>query len=190
MNTKRFITATAIAAAVVGSGIAGANVGGFDDVPDNHTHAAGIGWLVQNGITSGCDADSYCPSDAVTRAQMGTFFHRLSGNAQGVAPSVNATTIDGVDSADLVRSIERVSATADLVNDTVENVSVACPAGKEAISGGYEIKASQNGAVSTDWYAMVDQAQANGAGWTISIRTLDDAPHNAFVTVTATCAAV
>lgn len=190
MNTKRFLTATAIAAAVVGSGIAGANVGGFDDVPDDHTHAAGIGWLVDNGITSGCDADSYCPDAPVTRAQMGTFFHRLSGNAQGIAPSVDATTVDGVDSADLVRSIERVSSSVQLTDDSFENVSVACPAGKEAIGGGYQIKATENGGLSSEWYAVADQAKPDGTGWTISVRTLDGGLLDAFVTVTATCAAV
>lgn len=190
MNTKRFLTATAIAAAVVGSGIAGANVGGFDDVPDDHTHAAGIGWLVDNGITSGCDADSYCPGDAVTRAQMGTFFHRLSGNAQGIAPSVNATTIDGVDSADLVRSLQRAEAEVALDDDTFENLSATCPAGTEALGGGYRLLTHDGGPVSSDWYAAIDQPATSNAGWSVSVRTLDDAPHDGFLTVFVTCAAV
>jgi hypothetical protein len=191
MNTKRALVATALAATVVGLPAAAlANVGGFDDVPDNHTHAAGIGWLVDNDITSGCDADSYCPSDNVSRAQMGTFFHRLSGNAAGVAPSVNATAIDGLDSAELVRSFEVVSGTLALDNDTFENVSVACPAGKAAVGGGYQIQLSQNGAISEDWFAGASRPTNDGLGWVVSVRTLDGAVHDAFVTVTATCAAI
>jgi hypothetical protein len=190
VNIKRTIAATALAATVVGLPAAAlANVGGFDDVPDNHTHAAGIQWLVDNGITAGCDADSFCPSDGVTRAQMGTFMHKLSGNA-GVPPSVNATAIDGIDSADLVRSVEHVSATLQLTNDTVENVTVNCPAGKEAIGGGFSLKTTQNGGASTEWYAVSSRPTDDGTGWTMSARTLDDAPHDAFAEVFATCAAV
>ena len=37
----------------------------------------------------------------LSRAQMGTFMCRLSGNC-GVAPSVDATTVDGLDSTDFL----------------------------------------------------------------------------------------
>ena len=75
----------------------------FDDVPDDSTHAAGIEWAVDNGITLGCgDGTNYCPGDAVTRGQMATFLHRISGHAPGVAPSVDADTVDGFDAAELM----------------------------------------------------------------------------------------
>ncbi len=63
---------------------------GFDDVPPGHTHEAGIEYLVDTGITQGCDSDSYCPEDSLTRAQMATFLYRSSGNDPATSPSVNA----------------------------------------------------------------------------------------------------
>lgn len=68
---------------------------GFSDVPDDSPHVAGITYVKGAGITSGCTPSTYCPDQAVTRGQMATFLYRSSGNAPGVAPSVNAATLDG-----------------------------------------------------------------------------------------------
>jgi hypothetical protein len=76
----------------------------FTDVPHASTHATGISWLSGTGVTSGCSATRYCPDDAVTRGQMATFMHRLSGNAAGVQPMVNAATVQGLAAADLIRA--------------------------------------------------------------------------------------
>lgn len=67
----------------------------FDDVSDGSTHAPGIEWLAGTGVTAGCGGNDYCPGDPVTRAQMATFMHRLSGNAPGIAPSVDAASVGG-----------------------------------------------------------------------------------------------
>ncbi len=69
----------------------------FDDVSDTGTHTPGIEWLAASGVTAGCGNNNYCPGDSVTRAQMATFMYRLSGNASGIAPSVNAASVDGMD---------------------------------------------------------------------------------------------
>lgn len=55
--------------------------GGFTDVPAGSPFYADIGWLVSNGITGGCAADPprYCPTGAVTRAQMASFLVRALG---------------------------------------------------------------------------------------------------------------
>ncbi len=74
----------------------------FDDVTDSETHAEGIEWVAASGVTSGCGGGNYCPTANVTRAQMGTFMCRLSGNC-GVAPSVDADTVDGFGANDLIR---------------------------------------------------------------------------------------
>lgn len=68
----------------------------FDDVPADQTHEDGIGWLVDHGVTIGCEPGAYCPSDPVRRDQMATFLWRLSGNAPGVPPSVDAATVAGM----------------------------------------------------------------------------------------------
>jgi hypothetical protein len=185
-TTKKALTATAIAAALVGTGVAAA-VGGFDDVADDNPHAEGIQWLVDNGITVGCDADSFCPSDNLSRAQMGSFMFRLSGNDPDVDPSVNATLLDGVDSTAFVQGVETVSTSLALENDTFENVVVTCPAGKVAIAGGYQLRLSEDGAISSVWYAAADQPTTDGDGWVASVRTLDGAAHDGFATVFATC---
>lgn len=48
---------------------------GVGDVADS-THAGAIGALQRAGITQGCTATRYCPTDGVTRAQMATFLQR------------------------------------------------------------------------------------------------------------------
>jgi hypothetical protein len=75
----------------------------FEDVTPGSTHAPGIDWLVGAGVTAGCNQAGtlYCPGDGVTRAQMATFMHRLSGNAEGIAPSVDAATVEGLTAAEL-----------------------------------------------------------------------------------------
>lgn len=98
------VTATALAGAMIlSAATAVAAAGQFGDVAPDHPHASGISWLVDQEVTAGCgDGSDYCPSDDVNRAQMATFLHRLSGHAPGIAPSIDAATVQGLDPADLV----------------------------------------------------------------------------------------
>ncbi len=74
----------------------------FADVSDSSVHAEGIEFMKDSGVSVGCqDGTVYCPDDPVTRAQMGTFMYRLSGNDPATAPSVNADRVDGLDAEDL-----------------------------------------------------------------------------------------
>ena len=189
---SRFITRRAIAgsilaaAALVGTaGVAHAAFG-FDDVNENDTHADGIEWLVANGITAGCDADSYCPQQPVTRAQMATFMHRLSGNSNTL-PSVNAETLQGLTLDQLVQKPELVTESVALTNDMFENVTVSCTGAEYAISGGYQVTVSQNGAISDDWVVAASRPTNDNSGWVVSVKTIDGAAHNGYVTVYATC---
>ena len=92
--SKRAAFIVAVALLLVIPGIAGATHI-FTDVVDGSTHAEGIEYVADVGVTSGCgDGSTYCPNDSVSRAQMGTFMCRLSGSC-GVAPSVDADTVDG-----------------------------------------------------------------------------------------------
>ena len=75
----------------------------FNDVADSHTHADGIDWMADSGVSIGCGSGDYCPDDVVTRAQMGTFMYRLSGNDPATAPSVDAATLGGNAASDLIR---------------------------------------------------------------------------------------
>lgn len=64
----------------------GATSGPFLDVPANHLYVEEITWLVEEGVTAGCNApfgDRFCPDDPVTRGQMASFLVR----ALDLAPS-------------------------------------------------------------------------------------------------------
>lgn len=75
----------------------------FTDVLPGDVHDPGISCLAEPAVTSGSTAQEDCPNEPVTRAQMGTFMHRLSGNAGGIAPSVDAATLQGL-------SVEQIQA--------------------------------------------------------------------------------
>jgi hypothetical protein len=105
---KRKVGAVAIGVAGVITGLASAASAGharFVDGPFG-VHEAGVHFVAEAGVTSGCSRDGsrYCPDGGVTRAQMATFMHRLSGNAE-VPPSVNAAALDGVTLDDLVATL-------------------------------------------------------------------------------------
>lgn len=73
----------------------------FPDVPPGYVHAPGIDWVADAGITAGCGGGDYCPTNPVTRAQMATFLYRASGHAPGIAPSIDAATVQGLGPDDL-----------------------------------------------------------------------------------------
>ncbi len=47
------------------------------------SHEANINALAAAGVTTGCSAESYCPGDAVTRAQMASFIARALATLEG-----------------------------------------------------------------------------------------------------------
>lgn len=51
----------------------------FDDVPPGNLFFQHIEALAASGITSGCDANSFCPNAPLTRAQMATFLAEALG---------------------------------------------------------------------------------------------------------------
>ena len=114
--SKRAALIIGVALLLVIPGVAGATHI-FTDVVDGSTHAPGIEWVADNGVSTGCgDGSTYCPNDAVTRAQMGTFMCRLSGNC-GVAPSVDAATAIDADTVDSYHANELIRFSGDSVNN-------------------------------------------------------------------------
>ncbi|MBA2279683.1 MAG: collagen-like protein [Actinomycetota bacterium] len=74
----------------------------FGDVPEESVHADAIAWAAANGITLGCDdAGNFCPTDEVTRAQVASFLHRLSGADPDTGPIVDAATVGGLTPTEL-----------------------------------------------------------------------------------------
>ena len=64
-------------------------VGVFSDVPISNPHAGFIEELARRGITGGCGAGIYCPTNPVTRAQMATFLTKTWGFTSNVTPAGN-----------------------------------------------------------------------------------------------------
>lgn len=80
----------------------------FHDI-ETTVHQAAIVAIWEAGITTGCDAENYCPLDPVTRAQMATFLNRAmdlpAAGSAGYAdvngasvhePAINAITAAGI----------------------------------------------------------------------------------------------
>lgn len=60
----------------------------FTDVPAAHWSSAWIHAAVQEGISSGCGSDKFCPGDSVTRAQMAVFLLKTKlGNSYNPPPA-------------------------------------------------------------------------------------------------------
>ena len=130
--TRRSVVIGGIVGLLAIAGVAAATHR-FSDVVDGSTHAPGIEWVADAGVTSGCgDGTAYCPDDAVTRAQMGTFMHRLSGNAPGIDPSVDAATVEGYSGADLMTGAAVASGNGPVMpTDTLasmQSIDVTAPA--------------------------------------------------------------
>jgi hypothetical protein len=101
----------------------------FRDVPHGSTHAAGIHYLAEAGIASGCTPTTYCPNDDLTRAQMGSFLYRASGNAPGITPNTNAATLSA-------GAIVRVERTRTVARDNFNLAGAGCPERTLLVGGG------------------------------------------------------
>lgn len=55
--------------------------GRFSDVPIGHPYCGFIERLTDDGITSGCGGNKFCPNDPVTRGQMAVFIEAALGNS-------------------------------------------------------------------------------------------------------------
>ena len=64
----------------------------FSDVGTNHWAYSWIEKLATNGVTGGCAAGYYCPSNSVTRDQMAVFLLRAKYGSSYTPPPVGAST--------------------------------------------------------------------------------------------------
>jgi hypothetical protein len=65
---------------------------GFNDVSDASPFCTDVAWIKNRGVTNGCAASLYCPTDPVTRLAMAAFLHRL-GIALTPEPLTRAQTV-------------------------------------------------------------------------------------------------
>jgi len=64
-------------AALVAPRAEAAPCAGFNDVEDTSSFCEAVEWMRNRAITLGCDANAYCPSNAVNRLAMAAFMKRL-----------------------------------------------------------------------------------------------------------------
>ena len=67
-----------------------ASCGGFTDVTTGDSFCNSAEWLKNRGVTLGCTATTYCPSQTVTRAQMALFMQRLGDT---ISPAVYSDNV-------------------------------------------------------------------------------------------------
>jgi hypothetical protein len=167
-------------AAAAGSSSSSDGYTPFRDAPFG-VHEPGIDWLAGSGVTAGCTTSTYCPGDPVTRAQMATFLHRLSGNADGTPRSVDAARVGGRTAGQLavvngfVQVTERQRRT-----DAVVDVEVRCPSGTRAFGGG--------GTIDGLYAQVMDAPTEDGRGWSVVWVSTDNRAHEVDATATVTCA--
>lgn len=184
MSSRRatiLLFAAALAVLVPATAFAGHNE--FRDGPFG-AHDSGVHWLVDAGVTSGCDAGHYCPSDPVTRAQMATFMHRLSGNSE-TPPSVNAGTVSGRTATQLQAvGGHEIASDFEPFSTAVVDMRVTCPGGKKALGGGGGAYSS----FETPYLQLHSIPTEEGNGWWVAYRSVDGDAHAGDVYAFVICA--
>lgn len=142
---KTVVAVTAIIALAIALPAAASHY--FSDVPSDHAHHEGISWVSENGITSGCEGDAYCPEDPVTRAQMATFLHRYDQQHQhepgGTVVKQHVVSVGGA---------------------TVAH----CPEGTFVVGGGFQFSGQEQHEVYAS-YPVTRQQGFNVEGWSVGV---------------------
>ena len=81
----------------------------FADVPTSQQFYAFIENIFHNGITGGCGAGVYCPTNSVTRAQMAAFLLKAEHGASYVPPACSGIFADVPCPSQFADWIERLS---------------------------------------------------------------------------------
>lgn len=86
---RNFAVTLATLALVASHAAHGAPCAGFSDVDAASAFCPNVEWIKNRGVTNGCNAGVYCPSDPVSRLTMAAFMNRL-----GTALSPQKLTVD------------------------------------------------------------------------------------------------
>ena len=161
----------------------------FDDVDLSHW---AVGWIEQlrdEGITTGCSAQDYCPEQNVTRAQMAAFLVRAFGLGQAIPPEVpSGLTVGSATSNSLTLNWTDTSSNATGFR-IYRSVSQFGTYGEIATTTGTNFTDTELSASTTYWYKVSayndagESAQIGPAsGTTLSPPvTIPSAPTNAVV---------
>jgi hypothetical protein len=137
-------------------------------------------------------SSKFCPGDGAKGSDVATWLYHMSGNDPSVPPSVNAATVGGMTPDQLkgqtgpagISGYERVAkgqTAGSAPATTLVQLTVSCPAGKTAISGG---------GITTGPFFMVASFQLDESTWEVDFRTADNTPQGFGGAVFATCAYV
>ncbi|WP_456449139.1 S-layer homology domain-containing protein [Thiolapillus sp.] len=128
----------------------------FDDVPASHWACGYIEEFANLGITSGCNANNYCPEDNVTRSQMAVFFVKgleetLYNQLDGSGSGLDADLLDGHEGSYYLDWNNFMSVPADLLDGDADTLAgLSCASGQVA---------KWNGSA---WACAVDDTGAGG----------------------------
>ena len=78
---RRFALLLGVALSIISASAIAQICDGFVDVLASSPFCPDVTWMKTYGVTKGCDATHYCPTDNVSRLQMAAFMHRLGNNA-------------------------------------------------------------------------------------------------------------
>lgn len=67
----------------------------FSDVTAGHPHLSSVGALAAAGYIEGCEAERFCPSEAITRGQMASILQRALGLPDAPAPFPDVAGVHG-----------------------------------------------------------------------------------------------
>lgn len=88
----------------------------FDDVDDGQWYSAPIEWARDNGITTGCGDNNFCPTDPVTRRENVTFAYRYDQNI--VQPALEDIEDDVQDNDEEIDDLETLLPLFATIQDT------------------------------------------------------------------------
>ena len=184
----------ALAALQLSSPARAQTCGPFADVAASNPFCANIQWMYNRGITLGCTATAYCPSEFVRRDQMAAFMYRLGfqnaflhgGNAFGATGvlgtvddqplevRVNDSTVmryvPGAASPNVIGGHAANAQNADAMGATIGGGGTATSPNRVtdnfgAVAGGWANRAgNDSGAVSDATHATVGGGFFNAAG--------------------------
>jgi hypothetical protein len=77
---RRFALPLGVALSLLASSAIAQSCDGFVDVLASNPFCPDVTWLATYGVTKGCDATHFCPTENVSRLQMAVFMHRLGAN--------------------------------------------------------------------------------------------------------------
>lgn len=82
-TVKRMLLAGILAGAMTAGAVGAA---AYADVPDSHWASAEIRYVTERGLFRGRTAETFAPSDSLTRGQLAAVLHRYAGEPETEAP--------------------------------------------------------------------------------------------------------